>query len=199
LIWLKVRLTGRALLAYRKFLVTTRATFKNVVAALQEHFEPQSKRDSEFQARCKKWKKSWADYGEDLRILVDKVYPILDDDARQQLALQRYLSQLQNDQVAFGVKQRKPKIIEAAGAATLELESYLITHSSPSAVAPVQVPVDHGGQRGVMDMMAQLMTCTLLKLGCNCNTPSVMVTRSHGVVITFLWCSHLIHSPEVLW
>jgi len=98
------------------------------------------------------------DYGEDLRILVDKTYPTLDDDARQQLALQRYLSQLQNDQVAFGVKQRKPRTIEAAVVATLELESYLVMHSPSSTVAPVQVPVDHGGQRGVMDMMTQLLT-----------------------------------------
>ena len=75
--------------------MTTKATFNNVVAALQEHFEPQSKRElhlAEFQVRCKKWAETWADYGEDLRILVDKAYPTLDDNARQQLALQRYLS-----------------------------------------------------------------------------------------------------------
>jgi len=90
---------------------------------------------------------------------VDKVYPTLDDDARQQLLLQLYLSQLQNDQVAFGVKQRKPKTIETAVAATVELELYLVIHSSPSAVAPVQVPVDHVGQRDVREMMAQLLTC----------------------------------------
>jgi len=57
---------------------------------------------------------------------VDKAYSTLDDDTKQQLALQRYLSQLQNDQVAFGVKQRKPRTTEAAVAATLELESYLV-------------------------------------------------------------------------
>jgi len=101
LIWLKIHLTGRMLLAYKKFPVMTRATFKNVVAALQKRFESQSKRDlylAEFQVRCKKRTESRADYGEYLRILVDKAYPTLDDDARQQLALQRYLSQFQNNQ-----------------------------------------------------------------------------------------------------
>ena len=47
-----------------------------------------------------------------------------------------------NDQVALGVKQRKPNTIEAAVRATLdlELESYqLVQHSSPGMVAPVQV------------------------------------------------------------
>ena len=33
-----------------------------------------------------------------------------------------------------------------------------MTHSSPSAVAPAQVPVDHVGQRDVREMMAQLLT-----------------------------------------
>ena len=33
-----------------------------------------------------------------------------------------------------------------------------MTHSSLSAVAPVEVPVDHVDQRGVMDMMAQPLT-----------------------------------------
>ena len=112
LVWLKVHLTRRALLAFRKFSVTTKASYKNMVVAMQEHFDPQHKRDSylaELQIRCKKRTQAWADYGEDLRILVDKAYPTLDDDTRQQLALQRYPSQLQDEQVAVGVKQRKPR------------------------------------------------------------------------------------------
>ena len=118
LVWLKVRLTGRALLAYKKFSVTARSSFKNAVVALAERFEPESRRDlylAKFQSRCKKRTKSWAYFGEDLRVLVDKAYPMLEDDTRQQLALQRYLSQLCNDQVAFGVKQRKPKTIDSSG------------------------------------------------------------------------------------
>ena len=83
--WLKVYLTGRVLLAFRKFSVTTKESYKNVVVAMQERFEPQSKRDlylAEFQLRCKKHSETRADYGKDLRILVDKAYPTLDDDAR---------------------------------------------------------------------------------------------------------------------
>ena len=100
LIWLKVRLTGRALLVYKKFSVTARASFKNAVVASAERFELESRRDlylAEFQSRCKKRTESWADFGEDLRVMVDKAYPMLEDDARQQLALQHYLSQLCNN------------------------------------------------------------------------------------------------------
>ena len=85
LIWLKVQLTGRALLAYKKFPVMARTTFSR--------FDPESRQDlylAEFQSRCKKRTESWVEFGEDLRILVNKVFPILEDDARQQLALQRY-------------------------------------------------------------------------------------------------------------
>ena len=50
---------------------------------------------------------------------MNKVYPTLDDEGRQQLALQRCLS-LDNEQVVFCVKQQKPRTIEAAVGATLE-------------------------------------------------------------------------------
>ena len=70
--WLKVRLTGRALMAYKKFPVTARASFKNAVKALQERFEPGSRRDlylAEFQTRRKSKTESWPEFGEDLRLL----------------------------------------------------------------------------------------------------------------------------------
>ena len=143
LMWLKVHLTGRALMAYNKFPTTVRGSFKNTVKALQERFEPDSHRDlylAEFQTRRKGKTESWPEFGEDLRTLVDKVYPTLDDEAWQQLALQRYLSKLDNEQVAFSVKQQKPRTIEAAVGATLECESYLVIPTlSGAVVAPVQM------------------------------------------------------------
>ena len=77
------------------------------------------------------------------------MYLSLDDEARQQLALQQYLSQLDNEQVAFRVKQRKPKSNEAAVGATLELKSYSVKPNG--MVATVQhmvtvwlgIPQDH--------------------------------------------------------
>ena len=87
---------------------------------------------------------------------MDKAYPTLDDEARQQLALQRYLFQLDNKQVAFGVKQRKPKTIKAAVGATLECDSYLVRPSqSRTVVVPVQM---ESKDSTLMEMMTQLMT-----------------------------------------
>ena len=41
--------------------------------------------------------------------------------------------------MAFGVRQRKPKTVEEAVTATLELESYLTPSSGPGRVAQVEV------------------------------------------------------------
>ena len=52
----------------------------------------------------------------------------------------KYLSQLDNKQVSFSVKQGKPKTVEAAVSATLECESYLVRPlMSCGAVTPAQV------------------------------------------------------------
>ena len=112
---------------------------------------------AEFQTRRKTKTESWPEFGEDLLALVDKAYPSLDDEARQQLALQKYLSQLDNEQVSFSVKQGKPKTVEAAVSATLECESYLVRPLvNCGAVTPVQVE-SKDGNRTLMDMMMQLM------------------------------------------
>ena len=82
--WLKVRLKGRALMDYKKFSVTALAMFKNAKNALQERFEPESRKDlylAEFQTQYKAKTESWPNFGEDLRV-VDKAYPSLDDEAR---------------------------------------------------------------------------------------------------------------------
>ena len=44
----------------------------------------------------------------------------------------RYLEQLDNQQVVFSVKQKRPKSVDEAVTATLEMESYLINSSCPS-------------------------------------------------------------------
>ena len=96
---------------------------------------------------------------------MDKAYPILEDDARLQLALQCCLSQLCNNQVAFGVKQRKLKTIKVKAAVEdiLELESYLVQCRSPGMVAPVQV--DYVGQKNSNLIDIKCLNCLLKRRG----------------------------------
>ena len=109
---------------------------------------------AEFQRRRKVKTESWPEFGEDLLTLVDKAYPLLDDEAQQQLALQRYLSQLDNEQASFSVKQVKPK---TAVSGILECESYLVKPPmSCGANTPAQM--ESKDNRTMMDMMTQLMS-----------------------------------------
>ena len=74
----------------------------------------------------------WASFGDALRVLSDRAYPDLDDKAKERLSLNQYLSQIEDSQVAFGVKQKRPSNVEEAVAASIELESYLNAAASSS-------------------------------------------------------------------
>ena len=106
----------RALTSYKKFSKAVRGDFAAATDALKARFEPASKQQlyrAELYSRRRK-KEDWADLGQDLRTLAGKAYPGLGENARQQLAQQQFLFQIENAQVAFGVKQRHPSTVEEA-------------------------------------------------------------------------------------
>ena len=89
---------------------------------LRERFDPSSKRElylAELLGHKKHRAKDWATFAEDLKTLVDKTYPELQDDVKEQLALTHYLRQLEQQQLAFSVKQRRPKSVDAASSSDL--------------------------------------------------------------------------------
>ena len=55
----------------------------------------------EFESRQKQDKESWADFSNDLLLLASKAFPSLQDDAREELAVSKYLDQLKDLQVSF--------------------------------------------------------------------------------------------------
>ena len=129
LLWLRVRLTGRAQTAFKRLPEAKKATYRATAAALSDRFEPASKRELhivEFQTRRKVRGEGWADFGDDLRVLADRAYPDLQEDARERLSLNRYLDQLTDPQIAFGVRQTSPGSVDEAVTATLRMESYRV-------------------------------------------------------------------------
>ena len=99
-------------------------------------------------------------------LLASKAFPTLQDEAREELALSRYLDQLSDPQVSFGVKQRRPKTIHEAVSSTIELQSYLLTKSSNCNVRQVTekepeeeaaVAMIQSTQKGLMEMMQKLV------------------------------------------
>ena len=139
--WLRVRLSGRAGTAFRRLPEATRVSFDLATAALRSRFEPESKKElyrTELLTRRKKQNEGWAVFGEDLKILADKAYADLPVEARERFALNQYLTQLDNPQVAFSVKQTKPSTVDDAVRSTLEMESFL-KPSGAASVSPLSV------------------------------------------------------------
>lgn len=127
ILWLKVRLTGRAQMAYQHLSDTVRGSYADSKTTLKKRFEPASQIErywAEFENRSKRKTEGWGDYAEDLRSLVEKVYPDLQEEARVQMALSHYLRQLEQPMIAFSVKQKRPKSLEEAVSTTFEMESY---------------------------------------------------------------------------
>ena len=106
--WLRVRLTGKAQTAFRRLPDDVKADYGTCVEALQRRFNPDSKRQLymvELIARTKRRDEDWAAFGNAVRVLVDKAYPELAENARERLALNQFLEQIENSQVAFSVQQ----------------------------------------------------------------------------------------------
>ncbi len=81
--WLRVRLTGRAGTAFRRLPDATRADFDLATAALRRRFEPESKKELYRAELLTRQNEGWAVFGEDLKILADKAYPDLPDEAEE--------------------------------------------------------------------------------------------------------------------
>lgn len=151
--WLHVRLTGRAGSAFRRLPTATKADYGATTEALKERFEPASKKElymTSLNTRMKKRSEDWAVYGEDLKLLADKAYPDLQEAAREQFALNQFLTQLDNAQVAFAVKQAKPRTVDDAIRLTMEMESYL----RPSRPAKVTFKEENDRDREVETVAA---------------------------------------------
>eukprot|EP00731_Ephydatia_muelleri_P022408 Em0014g999a len=118
-------------------------------------------------------------------------YPDLEDNAKEQLALNHFVSQIENGQVAFSVRQKRPKTVDEAVCATLEMEAYVcIDAKTISSVVEVEdVTTDPLAVNGVTSSMADLMDQCIdrlekLEMKCNINIPDNSLTLSQlGITV----------------
>ena len=96
---------------------------------------------AEFQVRKKARTRGWAEFANHLKLLADKAFPELEDKAREYLALTQFTGQVDNPQVAFSVRQKRPTTLIEAVSATIEMESYL--KPKPSYMAQVEPEQSH--------------------------------------------------------
>ena len=81
-------------MAYTQLLHMTQQTYAAVKGAFREHFEPESKRELykvQFESHKKQAKENWADFGDDLMVLVNKAFPNLQE-AQEQLAVNIWIN-----------------------------------------------------------------------------------------------------------
>ena len=122
----------------------------------------------EFQTRRKQKGEGWADFAQELKTLVDKAWPALQDEAREYLALNHYLAQINNSQIAFSVKQKRPTTLTESVSATLEMESYL----NPKA-AKIALVQPQGEKMGEMMGVLTSILQRLEKLEAHDKSPSL--------------------------
>ena len=82
---------------YTRLPHVTQQTYTAIKGALHECFEPDSKCDLykvQFESHRKKSEESWADFSDNLMVLVNKAFPNLQEEAREQLAMSKYLDHL---------------------------------------------------------------------------------------------------------
>ena len=148
--WLNVRLTGKVRTALRKLPANVREKYGECLKALKQRFDPDSKKELyvvELHTHARRREEDWASYGDALRVLADKAYFDLEEKARERLALTQFLAHIEKPQVAFGVRQKRPEMVEAVVVATIELESYHLNTASSvqggsSAVASLSVSAE---------------------------------------------------------
>ena len=90
-----MRLADKACNAWRRLSNEARAQYSTAEAALRKRFEPDSKREvyvAEFHTRKRYPGERWEELADNMRLLADKAFPDLDDRAREQLSLDRYLT-----------------------------------------------------------------------------------------------------------
>lgn len=132
LLWLEVRMTGKAQNAWKRLNQDAKAQYNTAKEALRKRFEPESRRELyavEFQTRRRKRDETWEELADSLRLLADKAFPDLQEDAKEQLSLDRFLTLLDKSELALAVRQRRPKTLDDALAHTLETESYMALQS----------------------------------------------------------------------
>ena len=142
LLWLEVRMTGKAQSAWRRITNEAKSHYDTAKAALRKRFEPDSRRELytvEFQTRRRNRGESWEELADTLHILADKAFPDLQDQAKEQLSLDRYLASLDKPELALAVKQKRPRKIDEAVAYTLQMESYMRTTSSTRSASVTTV------------------------------------------------------------
>ena len=159
-LWNRCRLASAGGIPKRWLPDETRRSYDHEKAALLRRFEPKSKHNfytAEFLARWKLPSEDWATFADDLNNLADNMLPDLDDTTRARLAVDYFLPQITDIQLAFSIRQKQLTSIKAAAATTLELQSHLSLANTASRPSDLPVDAVHHGRPTQPDGTTRLL------------------------------------------
>ena len=106
LLWLEVRLVGKAWKAWNCLTTEEKSNYNSVVVSLRRCIEPESRRDlyaAKFHTRRRKPNESWEELADILQSLADKAFPDLDEMAKEKLSVDRYLTLIRKPDVSLAM------------------------------------------------------------------------------------------------
>jgi len=128
LLWLQVRMTGKARRAWERFTAEAKLSYQTAVSCLCEQFEPSCHRDlhgNKFRTMGKNKGETWADFADRLRNSADLAFPELGNMAKERITVDRFLGSLDNPTVALFVRQKHPTTLNEASQYTCKIETIL--------------------------------------------------------------------------
>jgi len=132
--WLNVHVTGKARVTLARLQrQVTQPTYLQAIDALRLRFDPPGRKELfkvKLQHRLKRAGESWGDYGDAISLLVEKAYPKLEEEAKDILALNKFLCELEDPQIVLTVRQLRPTTVTEAVQVTVEFESFLAVSES---------------------------------------------------------------------
>ena len=102
-------MTGKAQNTCRGLTQEAKAQYATAKFALHKRFKPDSRRELyavEFQTRRRQQGESWTELANNLWLLANKAFPNLEEPAKEQLSLDRYLSFLDRSGQGLDVQQQ---------------------------------------------------------------------------------------------
>ena len=99
-------------MAYGLLPAEAKESYAGLRKALKGCFEPEALRErhlAQFQTRKKAKTEGWAEFADAVKLLCDKAYPDLEEKARECLALNHYLSQIDNPKLRSVYARDSPR------------------------------------------------------------------------------------------
>uniref|UniRef100_A0A5S6Q464 Reverse transcriptase domain-containing protein n=1 Tax=Trichuris muris TaxID=70415 RepID=A0A5S6Q464_TRIMR len=136
--WLKVRLGGQALRAFLCFSDEESKSYQMAKVKLTARFDPPEHAPLhrlEFDAHGRSNSETWQSYAGVLRCIAERAFPDFSPEVRDFLALQRYLKEIKDRDVAVGVRRAEPKSLDAAVRETVKVYLLIDTGAARSLLS----------------------------------------------------------------